>query len=54
MAKIIDGSQIASEFNLVIRDRVRDLKKNGVVPKLVTITIGESRRSALFPQKEMN
>lgn len=51
MAKIIDGSKIANEFNLVIRDRVRDLKKNGVIPKLVTITIGENERSALFSAK---
>ncbi len=51
MAKIIDGAKIAGEFNLAIRDRVKDLKKSGVIPKLVTITIGENERSALFSAK---
>ena len=51
MARVIDGSQIASKFNLAIRDRVRDLRKSGVVPKLVTVTVGENKRSALFSDK---
>ena len=51
MAEIIDGSKIADEFNLAIRDRVKDLKKSGVTPKLATITIGENERSALFSAK---
>lgn len=51
MVKIIDGSKIANKFNLAIRDRVRDLRKSGVIPKLVTITIGENEKSALFSAK---
>ena len=51
MAKIVDGSKIANEFNLATRERVRDLKNSGVTPKLVTITIGENERSALFSSK---
>ncbi len=51
MARIIDGAKIADEFNLAIRDRVKDLKKSGVNPKLVTITIGENEKSALFSDK---
>ncbi len=48
MAKIIDGLKIADEFNLATRDRVRDLKRSGVVPKLVTVTVGEDKESTLF------
>ncbi len=51
MAKIIDGAKIADEFNLAIRDRVGDLRKSGVIPKLVTITVGENEKSALFSAK---
>ena len=51
MARIIDGLKISCDFNLAIRDRVKDLRKSGVVPKLVTITIGENEKSALFSAK---
>jgi len=51
MARIIDGSKISNEFNLAIRERVKDLKDSGVTPKLVTITLGENERSALFSAK---
>ncbi len=51
MARVIDGLKIAGEFNLAIRDRVRDLRNSGVIPKLVTVTIGENEKSALFSAK---
>lgn len=51
MVRIIDGSKVANKFNLAIRDRVRDLRKSGVIPKLVTVTIGENEKSALFSEK---
>lgn len=51
MAKIIDGQKIAHEFNLAVRDRVRNLKKVGVTPKLVTVSLGESEKNALFASK---
>ncbi len=51
MAKIIDGLKISSEFNIAIRDRVRELKKSGVTPKLVTVSLEETPKRILFSAK---
>ncbi len=51
MTTIIDGQRIADEFNLAIRDRVRDLRKSGVTPKLVTISLGENDENNMFSLK---
>jgi len=51
MAVIIDGLKIANGFNLAIRSRVKNLKKNGVAPKLVTISLGEDENDSLFSSK---
>lgn len=51
MAIIIDGPRIADEFNLAIRSRVKNLKKNGVTPRLITISLGEDDKNSLFLSK---
>ena len=51
MAIIIDGLKIANEFSLAIRSRVKNLKKNGINPKLVTISLGEDDRDNLFSSR---
>lgn len=51
MAKIIDGLKISEEFNLATRDRVKDLKNSGVIPKLVTFTLGEQSKNALLSDR---
>ncbi len=51
MARIIEGLKIAKEFDLAVRDRVRILRKSGVTPKLVAISLGENDRNILFSSK---
>ena len=51
MAIIIDGLKIANEFSLAIRSRVKNLKKNGINPKLVTISLGEDDRDNSFSSR---
>lgn len=47
MAQIIDTSAIASEFSEVIKSRVKELRENGIYPKLATITVGDFQNNIL-------
>lgn len=45
---IFDGVRFAIEKELILRSQVSKLKKKGVTPKLVSILVGENKKSKLF------
>ncbi len=48
MAHIFDGKKIAIEKETEIEQEVKKLKEKGVVPKLVSILVGENKESQLL------
>lgn len=54
MAEIIDGRKIADEIKGEMRKRVENLKKRGVIPKLVIILIGENPTSQIYVKNKIN
>ncbi len=47
-AEIIDGRKIAAEIQEELKQRIAGLQSRGVVPKLVTILVGEDRASLSY------
>jgi methylenetetrahydrofolate dehydrogenase (NADP+)/methenyltetrahydrofolate cyclohydrolase len=47
-AEIIDGRKIAAEIQGELKQRIIDLQKKGVTPKLVTILVGEDPASLSY------
>ena len=47
-AKIIDGKAISAEVNEETRMQVEELKKQGVVPGLAVILVGENPASRVY------
>ncbi len=48
MAKLLEGKPIAEKIKEETRIKVEELKKEGVVPKLVAIQVGENQASAVY------
>ena len=46
--QILDGKSLASLIKKELRKEVEDLKNRGTNPKLVTISIGDSRKFEIY------
>ena len=47
--KILDGKKLADKLNLELKDKIGDLvKETGVIPKLVTIIVGNNPSSKIY------
>ena len=47
-AKIIDGKAVAKALRARFRDRVNDLRRQGIVPGLAVVLVGEDPASAVY------
>ena len=47
-AEIIDGRKIAADIQGELKQRIANLQKKGVTPKLVTILVGEDPASLSY------
>lgn len=52
MTKIINGKEIAAEFSGVIKERVEELKKTGVCPKIAIINASDDPASKIYVSKK--
>lgn len=48
MAEILDGKALAKELNSSLKNEVEGLEKNGLVPKLTVILVGNDPASAVY------
>jgi len=48
MASILDGKQTAQKIRNSLKEKVTNLKKNGIVPKLAVIMVGEDIGSKIY------
>lgn len=54
MAEIIDGRKIGNEIREEIKKRAENLKKKGIIPKLVIILIGGNPTSQIYVKNKIN
>ena len=47
-AQIIDGKKIAADIQVDLKLRIAALKEKGIVPKLVTVLVGEDPASLSY------
>ena len=48
MAEIIDGKNLAKNIRLELAEQVQEMKKNGIIPKLAVIMVGEDKASKVY------
>lgn len=48
MAKIIDGKAVSQKIKNALKEEVKELRKNGIIPKLAVIMIGEDPSSKIY------
>ncbi len=54
MAKIINGKEIAVEFSSIIKDRIEELKTDGIYPKIALINASDDPASEVYVSKKSN
>lgn len=48
MAQIIDGKELAKKMRLELKDEVEELKREGILPKLAVIMVGDNKASKIY------
>ncbi len=48
MAKIIDGKAVSQKIKNALKEEVKELRKNGIIPKLAVIMVGEDPSSKIY------
>lgn len=48
MAKIIDGKAVSQKIKNALKEEVKELRKNGTIPKLAVIMVGEDPSSKIY------
>lgn len=48
MSQIINGKELAKNIRLGLKDDVKELKENGIIPKLAVIMVGEDKASRVY------
>ena len=48
MAKIIDGKAASQKIKNALKEEVKELRKNGIIPKLAVIMVGEDPSSKIY------
>lgn len=48
MSQIINGKELAKNIRLVLKEEVKELKENGIIPKLAVIMVGEDKASKVY------
>ena len=48
MAEILDGKLVAEKIRNELKDDVKELKKNGIIPKLAVIMVGNDASSKIY------
>lgn len=48
MSQIINGKELAKNIRLGLKDEVKELKENGIIPKLAVIMVGEDKASKVY------
>ena len=48
MATIINGKELAAKVRLELKEEVTELKKQGIIPKLAVIMVGNDSASAVY------
>lgn len=48
MAVILDGKELARKIRANLKEEIKELKKNGILPKLAVIMVGEDSASKIY------
>lgn len=48
MAQLIDGKELAQKIRNNLKEKVQELRKKGVIPKLAVIMVGEDKASKVY------